>query len=205
MVCDEYWRLPTRLWSGYCYTIHRAALIIRGRGTSLGELLPPRLLKWFYMHLYTLTECCPYILESLSLPLLHVIPSFLCAALHTQRVCEIHTCTCMYIPAILLYLIEQFQGVPVGVAQQLYVNVEVNCSTLPVFCQKSLYSSSRTVTAYLLDSLQDKTRWPPWLAWLDLYLHSPWVGIRITSDRNEVWAQDLYHSTAAKSLAPSNG
>jgi hypothetical protein len=51
-----------------------------------------------------------------------------------------------------------FRGLPVALAQQMYVEVRVNCSSHSAFCQKSHFGSSRAVAASLLHTLGEKTR-----------------------------------------------
>ena len=65
----------------------------------------------------------------------------------------------LLLPPYLPLSLSQFRGLPVALAQQIYVDVRVNCSSHSTFCQKSHFSSSKAVAASLLHTLGEKTRY----------------------------------------------
>ena len=57
-------------------------------------------------------------------------------------------------PPLPFSLLPQFLGLPVAVIQQLYVSVEVNCSSLPELCLRSHYTTSKLAAAHLITRLE---------------------------------------------------
>ncbi len=50
-------------------------------------------------------------------------------------------------------------GLPVAVVQQVYVNLEINCEQMEELCDKSYYSTSKLIAAYMLSKMENSIRY----------------------------------------------